>query len=205
MMAAATLSADGNIVVVEDWSKQPAGHTGIPNGWQGQNWGSPKYDLHVVPDGGHNVLHLKSQDEGSTISREIKVDVKHFPILQWRWKAVVLPKGGDSRHKETDDQACQLYVAFPRFPKVVRSRLIGYVWDTTAPVGTMVQSQKTGTIWYVVLRSGPADVGKWITETRNVLEDFKKIYGQEPGELAEGVSVAVDSNDTHDRAECFVG
>jgi hypothetical protein len=205
LLAAPMLAAQGNTVVVEDWFKQPAGKTGIPDGWGGQNWGAPKYDFRIVADGASKVLHLKSEDDGSTISKEIKVDVKAYQILQWRWKAVVLPKGGDSRHKETDDQACQIYVAFPRFPKLVRSRLIGYVWDSTAPVGTIVPSQKTSTITYIVLRSGAAEAGKWITETRNVLEDFRKIHGQEPGEMAEAISISTDSNDVHDRAECFVG
>jgi DUF3047 family protein len=205
LVAASMLAAEGNAVLVEDWSKQPAGKTGIPAGWQGQNWGSPKYDFRVVPDGAGNVLHMKSQDDGSTINKEIKVDVKQFPILQWRWKAVVLPKGADSRHKETDDQACQIYVTFPRFPKLVRSRVIGYVWDSTAPAGTITPSEKASTITYVIVHSGSADVGKWITESRNVLEDYKKIYGQDPGEMAEAISVSIDSNDVHDRAECFVG
>jgi hypothetical protein len=205
LVAASMLAAQGNAVLVEDWSKQPAGKTGIPAGWQGQNWGSPKYDFRVVPDGAGNVLHMKSQDDGSTINKEIKVDVKQFPILQWRWKAVVLPKGADSRHKETDDQACQIYVTFPRFPKLVRSRVIGYVWDSTAPAGTITPSEKASTITYVIVHSGSADVGKWITESRNVLEDYKKIYGQDPGEMAEAISVSIDSNDVHDRAECFVG
>ena len=205
LVAASMLAAQGNTVVVEDWSKQPAGKTGIPNGWQGQNWGSPKYDFRVVPEGSSNVLHMKSQDDGSTINKEIKVDVKQFPVLHWRWKAVVLPKGGDSRHKETDDQACQIYVTFPRFPKLVRSRVIGYVWDSTAPAGTITPSEKASTITYVIVRSGAAEAGKWIAESRNVLEDYKKIYGQEPGELAEAISVSIDSNDVHDRAECFMG
>ena len=205
LTAVPLLWAQGNAVVVENWSKQPVGKTGIPEGWQGQTWGSPKYDFRIVTESSHRVIHLKSQDDGSTISKEIKVDVKQYPFLQWQWKAVALPKGGDSRHKDTDDQACQVYVTFPRFPKLVRSRIISYVWDSTAPAGTIVQSEKTSLVTYVVLRSGVGEVGKWITETRNVAEDFKRIYGQEPGELAEAISISIDSNDTHDRAECFVG
>lgn len=195
----------GEVVMVEDWSKHPAGKTGIPDGWKGQSWGSPKYEFRIATESPTKVLHLRSDNEGSTISREIKVDVKQYPILQWRWKAVVLPKGGDSRRKETDDQAGQLYVSFPRFPSAVRSRIIGYVWDTTAPVGTTVKSQKTGTITYIVIRSGEAEAGKWIAETRNVLEDFRRIYGEDPAEEAGAISVAIDSNDVKDRAEAFIG
>jgi DUF3047 family protein len=78
------------------------------------------------------------------------------------------------------------------------------VWDTTAPVGTICKSEKTGTVTYVVVRSGPADLGKWLTERRNVVEDFKKIYGAEP-DNPEALSVAIDSNDTNSTSESFIG
>ena len=206
VLAAATLAAaQGTPVLIEDWSKQPVGKTGIPNGWQGQNWGSPKYDFVIEADGQARVLHMKSQNDGSTINKELKLDLKPTCVLQWRWKAVILPKGGDSRKKETDDQAVQIYVTFPRFPQAVRSRIIGYVWDTTAPAGTIVGSQKAGTVTYVIVRSGAEGLGKWFTESRNVCDDYKSIYGEELAEPAGAVSVAIDSNDTKSAAESYVG
>ena len=193
-------------MVVEDWSKVSVGTKGIPPDWKGQNWGSPAYDMTVVEDGGKKVLHLKSKNEGSTISKEVKgkVNLKTTPILEWSWKAVVLPTGGNSCAKATDDQAAQVYVAWPRFPEAVRSQVIGYVWDTTQPVGTICKSEKTGTVTYVVLRSGSAELGKWHTERRNVREDFKKIYGAEPDNPG-AVSISIDSNDTSSMSESFVG
>ena len=193
-------------VVIEDWKKPALGARGIPADWKGQSWGSPAYDMTIEENDGHRVFHLRSKDEGSTINKDVKgkVDLKQTPILEWTWKAVVLPQGGDSRKKELDDQAAQIYVAWPRFPEAVRSRIIGYVWDTTAPVGTIVKSEKTGTVTYVVVRSGTTDLGKWITERRNVREDFKKIYGEEP-ENPGAISIAIDSNDTKSSAESFMG
>jgi hypothetical protein len=206
VLAAASLAgAQGNTVVIEDWSKQTVGKTGIPSGWQGQNWGSPKYDFVIAADGQARVLHMKSSNEGSTINKELKLDLKPTCTLQWRWKAVTLPKGGDSRKKETDDQGIQLYVTFPRFPQAVRSRIIGYVWDTTAPVGTIVKSEKAGTVTYVVVRSGADGLGQWHTESRNVCEDYKKIYSEDLNEPLGAVSVAIDSNDTKSTAESYVG
>jgi hypothetical protein len=205
-LTAGAVFAQPATVQVEDWTKDPVGKTGLPSGWQAQTWGSPKYDLFKIEaDGTGRVLHMKSENDGSTISKQVKLEAKQYPFLQWRWKAVTLPKGGDSRKKATDDQACQVYVTFPRFPQAVRSRNIGYVWDTSAPAGLVVPSEKNGTVVYVIVRSGPDEAGKWITETRNVFEDYKKIYGEEPGEEIGAVSVATDSNDTHSSAECFVG
>ncbi|HMH76637.1 MAG TPA: DUF3047 domain-containing protein [Candidatus Udaeobacter sp.] len=206
LVATGTLSAaDPATIPVEDWSKQPEGKTGIPDGWKGQSWGSPKYEFRIVTQGGRKVLHLKSNNDSSTISKEIKVDIKSLPILQWSWQAVTLPKGGDARKSATDDQAAQLYVTFPRFPQQVRSRVISYIWDTTAPAGAVFKSEKTGLVTYVVVRSGPADLGKWLTESRNVLEDYQKIYGEAPGEEVGAVSISIDSNDTRSTAESYFG
>jgi Protein of unknown function (DUF3047) len=204
-VAAVAIAAEPLTLVAEDWSRQPLGRTGIPEGWSGQSWGNPQYDLTVVTDGSDRVLHLRSRGDNSTISKEIKVDVKELPLLVWRWRAVALPVGGDCRRMATDDQAAQIYVAFPRFPTAVRSRIIGYVWDTTAPAGTIVKSESSALVTYVVVRSGAAELGRWLTETRNVYDDFKRIYGEAPTEPVGAVSVAIDSNDTRSSAESYIG
>ena len=198
-------AADPPTLVVEDWSRQPEGKTGIPDGWKGQSWGSPKFEFRIVTQAGRKVLQIKSNNDSSTISKEIKVDVKSLPILTWSWQAVTLPKGGDARKSATDDQAAQLYVTFPRFPSQVRSRIISYIWDTTAPEGAVFKSEKTGLVTYMVVRSGPAELGKWLTETRNVLEDYQKIYGEAPGEEVGAISISIDSNDTRSSAEAYFG
>jgi hypothetical protein len=193
-------------LLVEDWSRHTVGAKGLPDGWKGQNWGSPKYDFVIENDGGKKVLHLKSAGEGSTISKDIKgkVNLKETPILEWSWKVTALPRGGDSCRKAADDQAAQVFVVWPRFPEAVRSRIVGYVWDSTQPVGKICKSEKTGTVTYIVVRSGPAELGKWVTERRNVAEDFKKVY-EDDAENPAAVSIAIDSNDTGSTAESFVG
>jgi hypothetical protein len=205
LMFAATASAAAQ-AVVEDWSAQAVGSKGIPAGWRGQNWGSPKYDFTIVTNDGHKALQMRSANEGSTISKEVKgnVNLKETPILEWSWKVTTLPKDGNSCRKATDDQAGQVFVVWPRFPEAVRSQIIGYVWDTTQPVGTVCKSEKTGTVTYIVVRSGPAELGKWLTERRNVADDYKRVFGGEP-DPPSAVSIAIDSNDTNSTAESFMG
>jgi hypothetical protein len=206
LLVFATSASAAAQVVVEDWSAQAVGSKGIPAGWRGQNWGSPKYDFTVVTNDGHKALQMRSANEGSTISKEVKgnVNLKETPILEWSWKVTTLPKDGNSCRKATDDQAGQVFVVWPRFPEAVRSQIIGYVWDTTQPVGTVCKSEKTGTVTYIVVRSGPAELGKWLTERRNVADDYKRVFGGEP-DPPSAVSIAIDSNDTNSTAESFMG
>jgi hypothetical protein len=117
---------------------------GIPSGWVGESFGRrAAYEFTIEQNAARRVLHLESRDEHSTIARDItgQVNLKRTPILEWTWKAAVLPMGGDLRRKETTDMAAQLYVVWPRFPELLRSRIIGYVWDATTPVATIAKSQ----------------------------------------------------------------
>ena len=194
-------------VLIEDWKAYRVGATGLPGEWKAQNWGTPNYDnIKIVEDDGRRALHLKSADDSTTLNREIKgrVHLKDTPILEWEWKSIALPKGGNSCNKATDDQAGQIFVVWPRFPEAVRSRIIGYVWDSTRPVGTVCKSEKTGTVTYVVVRSGPADLNRWISERRDVVADFKRIYGDAPDDPAV-LSLSIDSNDTHTSSEAMIG
>ena len=202
--AAAATAAE---VLIEDWQAEKVGTTGLPGQWKTQNWGTPNYqNVTIVEDEGRRGLHMKSVNDSITLNREIKgkVRLKDTPILEWEWKSIVLPRDGNACKKSTDDEAAQVYVVWPRFPEQVRSRIIGYVWDTTQPIGTVCRSEKTGMVTYVVVRSGPAELNKWLTETRNVVEDFKKIYGEAPDDPA-ALSLSIDSNDTGTTSEAMIG
>jgi hypothetical protein len=193
-------------VVVEDWRSYPVGTRGMPAGWKEQSWGKPVYDFEIVSNDGRPVLNLRSNGDSSTISRDLKasVQLKETPILEWRWKVMTLPAGGNACRSSTDDQAAQIYVAWLRSPEAVRSRIIGYVWDSTAPVGTICKSEKTSTVTYVVVRSGSGELGKWITERRNVVEDFRKIYGEAPDNPT-ALALGIDSDDTLSSADSLIG
>lgn len=207
VLALAAVASAASEVVIEDWKAYKVGTTGLPGEWKPQNWGSPNYqNIKIADDDGRRALHLRSANDSSTINREVKgkVNLKDTPILEWQWKAIVLPKGGNSCKKSTDDQAGQLFLLWPRFPEAVRSRIIGYVWDTTQPVGTICKSEKTGMVTYIVVRSGPADLNRWVTEQRNVVDDFRRIYGEAPDDPAV-LSLSIDSNDTNSTSEAMIG
>jgi len=76
-------SAD-RAVVIEDWTANRVSQRGIPSGWTGEGFGQrADYDFTIEQAGEARVLHLKSNDEHSTIVRDItgKVRLKETPIL----------------------------------------------------------------------------------------------------------------------------
>jgi len=161
-------------IVIADFSSS-VGTQGVPTGWELKEK-SGKADFAVVKDGDIAAVRFRSANSSFSLQKEVKVDLKQFPLLTWKWKVTKLPPGGDFRKSKTDDQAAQIFVAFSK------SQTIVYIWDTIAPAGLMEDTSPVPfvTVKVVVLRSGPAELGQWMTETRNVYDDYKKFYGSEP-------------------------
>lgn len=180
----------------------PAGES-APKGWKVKEW-KGKADISVIKTQFGNAVHLKSANTSSAIYREMAFDIKEFPYINWRWKVTKLPKGADVRKRSADDQAAQVYVVFPRWPESVNSRLVGYIWDSSAPAGQSFHSTKSRNTKYVVMRSGPTELGEWFQEKRNVYEDYKALFKEEPPK-AGSVSIMIDSDDTDSAAESFIG
>lgn len=178
---------------------------GPPPGWEVKEFsGKAKVGVARVDDA--IALHLASQGNSFAVTRPLDFDLPKYPILTWKWKATVLPKGGDVRKRETDD-AVQVYVIFPRgLVKAVQSHIVGYIWDATAPSGTRLDSPQpcppTCNLKLIVLQSGPEKLGQWVSERRNVLEDYKALFGGMPPKVG-ALSVQLDSNDTKSSAEAF--
>ena len=192
--------------VVEDWTAQPLGAHGIPAGWRAYATlgGRPAYDFVLTEDGGLRALSLHARDEHSTIAREIHVDLEATPILEWSWKIVELPAGADVRARATSDLTAHVLVVWPRFPEALRSRVIAYAWGTTEPAGAVEQSRKTWMVTFFILRSGGESLGRWVTERRDVVEDYRRVYGEQP-ESPRAIAISIDTNDTHGSAAALIG
>ena len=177
---------------------------GTPPGWTLKEFAG-RADVEIVRTDGQLAMRLRSDHSSYALYRDVAFRVEEFPMLSWTWKVVRLPRAGDVRVKYRDDQAAQLYVIFPRWPAPIqRSDVIGYVWDTTAPVDTRIPSPQAENIRIIVVDSGPAQAGVWRRYERNVAEDYAQLFGRKPPRVGK-VAVMIDSNDTRSEAEAFVG
>jgi len=192
--------------VVEDWRELAPGTTGVPAGWRPYEtpMGRPAYDFAIANDGGRRALRLKSANEHSTIAKEVKVRLAATPVLKWDWRVVTQPAGADLRERSTSDASGHIFVLWPRFPAIVRSRLIGYVWDPALAVGTIVRSRKTATVTFIVARAGAERLGQWVSDERNVADDYRRVYGEEPDD-PKAIALSIDTNDTRSSAEALFG
>lgn len=174
---------------------------GLPQGWSLEKEPGPKSKIVVKKEKGSNYLHLFSVNDTFGLKKEISFEIRKYPYFYWRWRATVLPQGGDIRKRETDDQAGQIYVIFPRFPAMVNSRSVGYIWDSQAPAGFSGTSTAYSKMKYIVLQSGNNRLNQWIAESRNVYEDYKNLFKEEPP-LVGAVLVYINSQHTKSSASC---
>jgi hypothetical protein len=184
----------GQEIVLVDFNQT---QKAVPQGWTLLvNRGDPQLQLISVADG--QALHMRSKNASFALQKEVAIPLQNHPFLVWQWKVTVLPKGGDFRQRHTDDQAAQLIVAFSA------SRFISYIWDSTVPKGTSgaAPAPPFRKILALVMQSGPQALDTWITERRNLVQDYTRLFGTPPQTL-HGLRIQINSQHTRSHAESY--
>lgn len=183
-------------VIVADFSND-LGNGGHPSGWEVREK-KGKADYTVLQDSGIPALRLRSEETSFALQKALDINPLLYPVLSWKWKVTKLPQGGDFRKSNADDQAAQIFLAFSN------RKTIAYIWDSTAPAGLVDSASAIPfvSIKTVVIRSGSDDAGKWITESRNVWQDYKTFFGDEPPVLS-GIRIQINSQHTATSGESF--
>lgn len=190
-------------VRVDDWSARPAGPLPLGAEWRVYPFtarASFKHPPTIVLDDGRSALRLLTENESMAVGRSVSVDLAKTPWLAWEWKPLVLPAGGDVRNLRRNDQAARVAVVFEGM------RGIFYLWDTTAPVGTEQRPVELSLFEraLIVVRSGPAGLGRWERERQNVLADYRRVFGGDPGPV-KWVGLESHSNDTKTSSGALFG
>jgi hypothetical protein len=171
-----------------------------PTGWAlEKKAGTPQIKVEKTEEG--CFVNLKSHNSSFGLRKEKEFDLKDTPYLNWRWKVTALPELGDFLSKETDDQAAQVYVMFPRFPARFNTDLIGYLWESNPK---NIKKEGKCPVWsksrVIVLQAGSKNLNQWVQEKRNVYEDYKRLFKKEPPKVG-GVALYINSQHTQAKAE----
>jgi DUF3047 family protein len=155
----------------------------------------------VVADGAGHVLHAQSQGAASGLVFKQEYRLQDYPLLSWRWKIRGIIPGGDESRKSGDDYAARVYVVFPHwfFP---RTKTISYIWGNKLAQGESAPSPYTGNAQMLAVESGAEKAGEWLTERRNVLEDYRKLFGEEPPPVG-AIAIMTDTDNTGTSAEAW--
>src|SRR5512140_1286208 len=187
---------------------------GLPRGWEEvvMRRDLPLTDYRLVELDGHRVLHASGRG-ASGLRCRLHADPQASPWMRWSWRTREVPPGMCVEDGETDDSPARVVVAFQGDERnlslrdravfelvhlITGQRLpyatLMYVWDAHLPVGTVVNYARTSRIRYLVVESGHERAGRWLRYERNLVEDFRHVFGEDPG-WVDSVGLMTDSDD----------
>lgn len=204
-----TLRPDGVLVPWAPWQ--------IVRGNQPTHYG-------IAELAGEGVLEAVGREGGSGMWRELRVDPERTPILEWRWR-VPAPAQGEPPLEVTSRKSpmARLSLAFHGdtskldFEDRTKLRLANvltvhglpyaslvYVWMVGVPVDTVIHSPHTDRVRLLVVESGTQRAGQWVSIRRNVVEDFRRAFGEAPGDIV-GFGLMTDYGDDGSPRRTYYG
>jgi len=170
----------------------------FPSGWVSRDQKHVSKVYSVQAEGKKKYLHADACNSSIQIFYETKWDINDYPILRWRWRAVIFPTGSNERIRAGNDSVLGVYVVLSGLPSL---RAIKYIWSDTLPIGMMLDSPHSSGTKMIVVRSGRRLRGTWVAEKRNVLSDYESLFGKGGDHpVAQGIAILTDSDDTSSRA-----
>jgi len=197
----------------------------LPAGWLPVKINDTKkptvYDF--VDDEGTVVLHAAADGAASLVGYKTNFDINAAPVMGWRWKISRLIGAADNTVASKEDAPVRLVLEFDgdksKLSLSDRSALASgkflsgrdlpyatlmYIWSNKEPVSKIVPNPRTTRVQMVVASSGAGGVGAWQTLSRNVVDDFRKAFGEPPGKLL-GVAILTDTDNTGESVEGWYG
>jgi len=110
---------------------------------------------------------------------------------------------GDERTKGGDDYAARVYVVFPS-TLFWRTRAVNYIWANRLPRGAFLPNAYTGNAVMVAVESGDGNAGRWIDEERDLAEDYRRAFGEDPPRIG-AVAIMTDTDNTGEEAVAWYG
>lgn len=197
---------------------------GLPRGWEEvvMRRDLPLTEYRLAELDGRRVLHASGRG-ASGLRCRVQLGPQAAPWLRWSWRTRVVPPGMCVQRSETDDSPARVVVAFHGNEQdlslrdravfelvhlITGQRLpyatLMYVWDAQLPVGTVVNYSRTSRIRYLVVESGPERTGRWLRYERDLVEDFRRVFGEEPGPV-DSVGLMTDGDDLKVDVETWYG
>ncbi len=171
--------------------------------WEHQKFvNETRYTL--VREEGKSAIQAVGQESSSGLHKKIEYSLKEYPWLEWEWKLEKAHKTADLKIKEKEDMALGVFVIFPQsWALPWKTKSIAYVWTSAnhRPGQIVMNSHHP----YFILQAGEEKKGQWITEKRNLLEDYKRVYGDYPEKNVKAIALFTDNDQTKEPVMGYYG
>ena len=164
--------------------------------------GNTRYEL--VDEEGRRVLRGSTAGQASVLYKEQTIDLDKTPWLDWSWRIDRTYSGIDEQARDGDDFPARLYVVAQIGFLPWETLAVNYVWASNVPTGTIWRNPYTDKAVMIAVQSGDTHVGEWISQRRNVAEDFAAAFDQPISELS-GFAIMVDGDNSDQTATAWFG
>lgn len=173
------------------------------DGWTEKHFaGTTEYVL--TEDAGRRVLRAVSRASASGLYKHRRIDLDETPYLHWSWKVEKTLGRLDETTKAGDDYPARVYVIVSGGLFFWQTRVVNYVWASNQPQGETWSNAYTANAGMIALRSGDAQAGIWLSERRNVREDFRRVHGLDV-RYVDAVALMTDTDNTGKSATAYYG
>jgi hypothetical protein len=183
-------------IIIDDFSN------GIGPGWTEKSF-TGKTHYTVILDEGQPYLLATSDGTASALYYKIEYDPLEYPYIVWKWEVDNIIEKGDARLKSGDDYAARLFVVFPS-SYFISTETLNYIWANKLAKGSSLTCPYMDNSIMISVQSGPAKTGRWLTESRNIYEDYKKYFDKQPGKVG-AIAIMTDTDDTKEKATARYG
>lgn len=166
--------------------------------------GSTEY--RVVSSEGKPVLWASGRESASGLSRYIEFDANQCPIIEWSWRVDQLQADANLKSRSGEDVAASIYLLFGDPGLLADPDLVPtlrYVWSNEkVTVNEIVKSPYLPKyVHSIVVQAGSKQLGRWVTESRNIAEDYQLAFGTEPPDKIQAVVLFTDNDQTKQTVE----
>jgi hypothetical protein len=148
---------------------------------------------------GKGVIKAESLGGRASLFKEVSEKEKKFSVLLWKWKISNVVRSAIETREDRFDAAARVMVVFGKeggfrgFGGEPSGFKIEYIWASHLPKGHIFDHPGERYCKIFVLESGEGKAGQWVYEERNLLKDYKRVWGSEPeGLLAIGIQTNTD-------------
>jgi len=198
---------------------------GMPHGWNFYRIAPYKkntvYRLENYQ--GRTVLSANSKTSASGLAVKLRPRQANNLWLQWEWKALSAIPEADNAERYHDDAPLRILVAFDgnksKLPLKEKmnfemANLISgqempyatlmYIWSGKSAVDTIINNAHTSRVKMIVVDSGWDNLGTWHKHQRDLAADYKRAYGETPGEVI-GIALLTDTDNTKSETRAIYG
>ena len=168
----------------------------------------------VVADGSKKVLKAKSDQTASGIAKEVKIDLKKTPYMNWSWRIDNKLADLDETTKKGDDYSARIYLVKNGGLFIWKTKALNYVWSSNQDKGSQWNNAFVGEKAKMLAVKGQQDeIGVWHSEKRNVYQDMIQLFGDkgspEANEKAyrylDAVAIMSDTDNSKQSATAYYG